>query len=87
MVFCQHRHLSGRGEGVMGKSLDRGEFWDLFKDRMVVLADVPAGRSRELAQQANEAGRQDTSLRTRAEFAALFDLLHGEAVSEPGMPN
>ncbi|MBJ7598143.1 CotH kinase family protein [Candidatus Nephthysia bennettiae] len=68
----------------MGKSLDRGEFWDLFKDRMVVLADVAPGRSRELAQEANEAGRQDASLRTRAEFAALFDLLNGEALSEPG---
>jgi CotH kinase protein len=68
----------------MGKRLDRGEFWDMFKDRMVALADVPAGRSRELAKQANEAGRQDASLRTRAEFAALFDLLQGGEVPEPG---
>jgi hypothetical protein len=68
----------------MGKSVDRGEFWDVFKDRMVVLAEIPAGRSRDLAQRANEVGREDAALRTRAEFAALFDLLRDGAGLEPG---
>jgi hypothetical protein len=58
------------------KRLNRGQFRDTFKSRVVIVTAVPPGSPRDLAQQANEAeGHGDASLRTRAEFAALFDLL------------
>ena len=58
---------------------------DTFKGRVVVVAAIPPGTSRDLAQQANEAeGHGDASLRTRAEFSALFDLLLDGLDQGPG---
>ncbi len=60
----------------MKEQLDKGDFWDLFKTRAIVVTDLPPGRSRDLADQVNRtAGRGDATLRTRAEYGALFDLL------------
>ena len=65
----------------MNDTLDRGQFWDTFKTRVVVVTDLPPGRGRDLASEVNEAeGRGDASLRTRAEYSALFDGL----LREPG---
>jgi hypothetical protein len=48
----------------------------MFKGRAVMVPELPAGRSRVLANIASEtAGRGDASLRTRAEYVALFGLL------------
>jgi hypothetical protein len=61
---------------AMKKTLDKGQFWDLFKNRAVVVTDLPPGQGRDLAERVNEAeGRGDASLRTGAEYSALFDLL------------
>src|SRR5262245_31318266 len=63
----------------MERVLDLGEFWDLLKDRAVVIANVPAGPAHDLAVRVNESeGRGDASIRTRAEATALFGLLHDE---------
>jgi hypothetical protein len=60
----------------MTTSIGRDRFCEMFEGRAVVIAELPAGRSRVLAHVANErAGRDDGSLRTRAEYMALFDLL------------
>lgn len=68
----------------MEKTLDKGQFWDTFKNRAVVVTDLPPGRSRDLATRANEAeGRGDMSLRTKAEYSALFDLLLHDPGSVP----
>ena len=67
-------------------TLDKGQFWDTFKARIVVVTDLPPGRGRDLASEVNEAvGRGDASLRTEAEYAALFEALLGEsgAVAAP----
>lgn len=54
----------------------RDRFWEMFKGRAVVVSELPAGRSRALAAAANEiAGRDGASLRTKAEYLALYDLL------------
>ena len=50
----------------MDNTLDKGQFWDMFKNRAVVVTDLPPGRSRDLANRANEAeGQGDASLRRR----------------------
>ena len=60
----------------MDTGVDRDRFCEMFKGRSVVVSELPAGHSRVLASMANEmAGRDDASLRTRAEYLALFDLL------------
>jgi hypothetical protein len=60
----------------MDTAVDRDRFCEMFKGRVVVVPELPDGRSRVLAHVANEmAGRDDASLRTRAEYTALFDLL------------
>jgi len=60
----------------MDTVVDRDRFCEMFKGRAVLVPDLPAGHSRVLASMANEmAGRDDASLRTRAEYGALFDLL------------
>jgi hypothetical protein len=70
-------------EAVMEKRLDKGQFWDAFKNRAVVVAELPHGLSRDLAAWVNETeGRGDDSLRTRAEYSALFDLVLQE-LAEP----
>jgi hypothetical protein len=60
----------------MVKTLNRGQFSEMFKGREVVVTELPDGPSKNLACQANETvGRGDSSLRTKAEFSVLFDLL------------
>jgi hypothetical protein len=60
----------------MDAYVGRERFCKMFEGRAVVVPELPAGRSRVLAHMANEvAGRDDASLRTRAEYIALFDLL------------
>ena len=60
----------------MDTSIGRDRFCEMFEGRAVVIAELPAGRSRVLAHVASQrAGRDDGSLRTRAEYMALFDLL------------
>jgi hypothetical protein len=69
----------GKGAGIGGSmdtAVGRDRFWEMFKGRAVVVSELPAGHSRALANAANEiAGRDDASLRTKAEYLALFDLL------------
>ncbi len=62
--------------GSMDTAVGRDRFWEMFKGRAVVVSELPAGPSRVLANVASEmAGRDKASLRTRAEYEALFDLL------------
>jgi hypothetical protein len=60
----------------MDTSIGRDRFCEIFEGRAVVIAKLPAGRSRVLAYVASQrVGRDDGSLSTRAEYMALFDLL------------
>ena len=60
----------------MDTSTSRDRFCEIFEGRAVVIAELPAGRSRVLARVASQrVGCDDGSLRTRAEDMALFDLL------------
>jgi hypothetical protein len=60
----------------MDRAIDGDRFCEMFKGRAVVVAELPPGRSRVLAHSASQrAGRDDASLRTKAEYLALFDLL------------
>lgn len=66
----------------MKAQLDRGDFLDLFKRQAIVVTGLPAGQARDLANRANRsAGRGDATLRTKAEFRALFELLDQEVDS------
>ncbi len=66
----------------MNDTLDKRQFWDRFKARVVVVTDLPPGHGRDLASQVNEAvGRGDASLRTEAEYSALFEGLLREPQS------
>jgi hypothetical protein len=63
----------------MDATVGRQQFCEIFKDRAVVVTDLPAGHGRDLACRANAAaGRGDASLRTKAEYLALFGLLAEE---------
>ena len=42
-------------EFAIKKTIDKGQFWDMFKNRAVVVTDLPPGRSRDLANRVNEA--------------------------------
>ena len=67
--------MGGSVDTVVGK--DR--FWAMFKGRAVMVSELPAGSSRALATAANElAGRDGASLRTKAEYLALYDLLRAQ---------
>ncbi|MFF5290369.1 CotH kinase family protein [Paractinoplanes globisporus] len=58
--------------------MDEKQFRQMFEDRAIVVADVPAGTARDLAAKANRpAGLGDATLRTRAEFDALYDAIQG----------
>ncbi len=60
----------------MDRTLDKGGLWDLFKRRALVATNLPPGSTRDIAYQVNEAeGRGDATLRTKAEYSALFDAL------------
>src|SRR5690348_11935185 len=66
-------------------SLDRHQFRDVFDDRAIVVADLPAGAARDLAAKVNRpAGPADATLRTRAEYDALFDAIGQEAGTDEG---
>ena len=73
----------GWGRRGIGGSMDtmdtvvgKDRFWEMFKGRAVVVSELPAGRSRALATVVNEtAGRDGASLRTKAEYLTLYDLL------------
>ena len=68
----------------METTVGKERFCDIFNGRAVVVTDLPAGRSRDLAYRANEAsGRGDASLRTKAEYLALFGLLLEETGPGP----
>ena len=63
----------------MDATVGRQQFCEIFKDRAVVVTDLPAGHGRDLACRANAAaGNGDASLRTKAEYLALFGLLAEE---------
>src|SRR3954451_7661393 len=71
--------------------MDRKEFRNTFEARAIVVADVPAGAARDLAGKVNRpAGPADATLRTRAEYDALFDAIRQEAGTDedaqPGEP-
>jgi hypothetical protein len=71
----------------MDTAVGRDRFWEMFKGRAVVVSELPAGPSRVLANVASEmAGRDDASLRTKAEYEALFDLLLAHVPPAPGGP-
>jgi len=66
----------------MKKTLDKGDFWDLFKDKAIVVTELPAGKVRKLAERVNQStGHADATLRSKAEFQELFDLLDSEVDS------
>jgi len=63
----------------MKKTLNKGDFWDLFKNQAIVLAELPAGKARKLAERVNlNTGHGDATLHSKAEFQALFELLYDE---------
>ncbi len=69
----------------MDETLDKRHFVDLFKARAVVVTDLSRGHARTVAEQVNEqVGRGDASLRTKAEYSALFDALLREPDSLAG---
>ena len=69
----------------MDETLDKRHFVDLFKARAVVVTELPPGHARTVAEQVNEqVGRGDASLRTKAEYSALFDALLREPVRSRG---
>ncbi|WP_433362116.1 CotH kinase family protein [Actinoplanes sp. CA-142083] len=58
--------------------MDEKQFRKMLENRAIVVADVPAGIARDLAAKANRpAGPGDATLRTKAEFGALFDAIQG----------
>src|SRR5262249_20276698 len=70
--------------GRMDTAVGRDRFWEMFKGRALVVSELPAGRSRALATVANEmAGRDGTSLCTKAEYLALYDLLFAHVSPAP----
>jgi hypothetical protein len=63
----------------MDAGIGEKQFRDLFEDRAIVVADVPAGAARELAAKVNQpAGLGDATLRTKAEFVSLFNAIGGD---------
>jgi hypothetical protein len=56
--------------------MDKAALWARFKDRAVVINELPLGPARELAEQVNRRqGWGDGVLSTKAELSAVFDLL------------
>jgi hypothetical protein len=68
----------------MDTTVGRDRFWEMFKGRALVLSELPAGRSRALATVVTQrAGREGTSLRTKAEYLALYDFLATQVSPAP----
>ena len=60
----------------MDTAVGGDRFWEMFKGRAVVVSQLPVGHSRALAAAASAmAGRDGSSLRTKAEYKALYGLL------------
>jgi hypothetical protein len=56
--------------------MDKAAFRARFKDRAVIIGDLPTGTARQLAEQVNRTqGLGDDVLTTKAELSALFDVL------------
>src|SRR3954471_11109209 len=80
MVHGRHRVRPEPDSGVLPAAwrapnllMEKKQFREMFEDRALVVADVPAGTARALPAAANRpAGPGDATLRTRAEFDALF---------------
>ena len=70
--------------GSVETALGKDRFWGMFKGRAVVVSELPAGPSRALATAVNEtAGCDGASLRTKAEYLALYDLLLAQVRPAP----
>jgi hypothetical protein len=69
----------------MKNKLDKGDFWDLFKSKAILVSELPSGKARDLAERVNRSdGHADATLHTKAEFKALFALLDSEMESPAG---
>src|SRR5690349_7441641 len=63
--------------------MEKKQFRELFENRALVVADVPAGTARDLAASANRpAGPGDATLRTRAEFDVLYDAVEAAGAEQ-----
>jgi CotH kinase protein len=70
--------------GSMDTAVGRDQFWEIFKGRTVVVSQLPVGHSRALAAAASaRAGRDGASLRTKAEYQALYGLLLAQVPPTP----
>jgi hypothetical protein len=68
----------------MDTAVGRDRFWEMFKGRAVVVSQLPAGHGRALAAAASAmAGRDGASLRTKAEYKALYGLLLAQIPPAP----
>ena len=68
----------------MDATVGRARFWEMFKGRALVVSELPRGRSRALATVATQmAGHDGTSLRTKAEYLALYDFLAAQVSPAP----
>lgn len=79
--------VGGEGTGI-GGSMDTAvggdRFWEMFKGRAVVVSQLPVGHSRALATAASAmADRDGASLRTKAEYKALYGLLLAQVPPAP----
>src|SRR5947207_1172347 len=63
-------------DGWVENSINAHQFRDLFDNRAIVIDDLPPGTAHDLAAEVNRpAGPGDATLRTEAEFNALFDAI------------
>jgi hypothetical protein len=63
----------------MKKKLDKGDFENLIKPDAILVNELPTGKARDLAERVNRSdGHADATLRSKAEFQALFELLDRE---------
>ena len=68
----------------MDTAVGRDRFWEMFKGRAVVVSQLPVGHSRALAAAASAmAGRDGASLRTKAEYKALYGLMLAQVPPTP----
>jgi hypothetical protein len=68
----------------MDTAVGRDRFWEMFKGRAVVVSQLPVGHGRALAAAASAmAGRDGASLRTKAEYKALYGLLLAQVPPAP----
>jgi hypothetical protein len=83
LLNAAERKPQASGES-MDATVGRDRFWEMFKGRALVVSELPAGHSRVLATVATQmAGRDGTSLRTKAEYLALYDFLVAQVSPAP----